>query len=476
MYGPLWRDFESPEDSHHDIPSGYAHTCDSRRPLTPFSSLSFPSLPHCYPKSPAAMSSSTQDQWKTRARGTGESHHCLHALYPSCTCVLFVGDITYADGCLAGDIDGGTWVITTPNADWIPEVLVGRISISYHEDGRFGSADPTQWPQLYSPKFPHFCLMPRPPTSSYDTRNIMWESLTASNFNSAFGCALNAFGVASEYLITRLQPHVDDVLKRAQEYSDLHNSRGLRIRFTCAAMSDSFKRLSFPATFRDINRQLITVQRFWKESLAWLTWAQDKWEHFEPSPSADVPAAAVDHRFIGAYTTDPAVVQILMRAGVPVWLLRRPELILPTTVILKVVDATKASSIINTNDPKFTLYHGMIGDQALSVTCMGGHTYSDVEHVPHHDPDVSARPRISVSQPNKPSSSIGFAPLREDIAVGFPSEQTTSTGISVSSLSRFSAAIIPSQPNKKTTNASSRSSAPCKCILNSTIMLDIDET
>ncbi|KAJ3476824.1 hypothetical protein NLI96_g10891 [Meripilus lineatus] len=287
----------------------------------------------------------------------------------------------------------------------------------------------------------------------------MWDTLTTLDFRPAFGCSLASFGVASDYAITRLQPLVDDVIKRAQEYSELHNSKGTRIRFTCAAMSDSLKRLSYPATFRDINRQFVSVQRFWKESVAWLTWVQDKWEHFEPSPSANVAPAPIDNRFMGAYTTDPAVVQILMRAGVPVWLLRPPELILPTTIIHEVINPTQASSVINTNDPKFALYHGTIGDRALSVTCMGGHTYSDVEHVPHHDPDVSARPRISISQPNKPSSSLGFAPLREDIAVVFPSEHTSRTGSAGSSLSRFSSPI-QSQTTKNASKSSSKSSVP----------------
>ncbi|KAJ3476565.1 hypothetical protein NLI96_g11068 [Meripilus lineatus] len=381
---------------------------------------------------------SIQPQWWTRARITG--------------------DITYADGRIAAEIEGGQWVITTPNADWIPEVLVGRISVCYHEDGRFGAADPTQWPQLYSPRFPHFCLIPRRPTAIHDMRTVMWETLTDNDFRPALGCALTTFGVASQTILTRLEPHVEEVLRRAQEYSDRHDSKGQRIRFTCAAMSDSYKRLSYPATFRDINRQFITVQRFWKESLAWLTWVQDKWEHFEPSPSTNVPSAPVDNRFIGAYTTDAAVVQILMRAGVPVWLLRKPELILPTTVILEVVKPTNASSIINTNNPTFTLYHGMIGDRALSVTCMGGHTYSDVEHVPHHDPEISARPRISVPQPVVPSTSLGFAPLREDIPVLIPHEPTAGAVSSASSITRFSS--IQSQPQKKASKASSRSSKP----------------
>ncbi|KAJ3477779.1 hypothetical protein NLI96_g10230 [Meripilus lineatus] len=215
------------------------------------------------------MASSIEQKWQTRARNT--------------------------DGRLAAEIEGGKWVVTTPNADWIPEVLVGRISVSYHEDGRFGAADPTQWPQIYSSRFPHFCLMPCRPTESYDARHVMWDTLTPLDFRPAFGCSLASFGVASGNVIGRLQHLVDDVIRRAQEYSDRVNSKGMRIRFTCAAMSDSFNRLSYPATFRDLNRQFISVQRFWKESVAWLTWVQDKWEHFEPSPSADVAPAPFDN-------------------------------------------------------------------------------------------------------------------------------------------------------------------------------------
>ncbi|KAJ3474255.1 hypothetical protein NLI96_g12562 [Meripilus lineatus] len=346
--------------------------CSSESPTLISPSVTSPVYLALFP----SMSASIQPKWRTRARAAG--------------------DITYADGRLAAEIEGGKWVVTTPNADWIPEVLVGRISVSYHEDGRFGDADPTQWPQVYSPRFPHFCLMPRRPTASYDMRTVMWETLTIDDFRPALGCALTAFGVASATILTRLEPHIEEVLRRAQEYSNQHDSKGQRIRFTCAAMSDSYKRLSYLATFRDINQQFITVQRFWKESLAWLT--------------------------------GPAV------------------------------DPTKASSIINMNNPTFTLYHGMIGDRALSVTCMGGHTYSDVEHIPHHDPDVSARPRIVVPQPAVPSSSLGFAPLREDIPILPPIAQTTGTVSSVSSLTRFSSSTQSQQHTKA--GKASRSSKP----------------
>ncbi|KAJ3473035.1 hypothetical protein NLI96_g13161 [Meripilus lineatus] len=213
----------------------------------------------------------------------------------------------------------------------------------------------------------------------------MWESLSEHDFVPVVGCSLTSFGVVSPTFIGRLKVHVDIVLERVREYSSVKDVKGQRIVFTSIALQDTMERLSHPASFRDMNRQVIMVQRFWQESLAWLTWVQDKWTHFQPS--IDDPPAPYESQFMGAYTTKPAIVQQLFRAGVPVWYLRRPEEITLLTVIKDVVDITPPT-LINTLNPTFVLYSGMLGDQSLAATCMGVHNYSDIEEFPFHNPDI----------------------------------------------------------------------------------------
>ncbi|KAJ3474061.1 hypothetical protein NLI96_g12671 [Meripilus lineatus] len=388
------------------------------------------------------MNSQVLAEWWVRSRQTGE--------------------ITFADGLVAAELDD-KWVITSPNNSWIPKILLGKVSIAYHGDGRFGSADPIQWPQVYSARFPHFCLMLRKPTSPLDARLVMWERLTEADFLPVLGCSLTSFGVISSTLQERLRPHVDNVMHRVQEYCKVKNAKGQRILFTSNALRDTFQRLSLPASFRDMNRQLIMVQRFWQESLAWLTWVQDKWSHFQPQPD-DAPAP-YNAEFMGAYTTDPAVVQQLFRAGVPVWYLRRPEEITSLTVIRDVVDITPPT-LIDTSDSTFVLYSGMIGHHSLAATCMGGHSYSDVERLPFHNPDVSRPPLQRAVPVSIPSSSLGLAPLRTDPGSTSNSNMDHEATVTPSTLSRFSsstplASVHPEGPsNVKRKNKGLSQKAP----------------
>ncbi|KAJ3475398.1 hypothetical protein NLI96_g11862 [Meripilus lineatus] len=373
-----------------------------------------------------------------------------------------MGDITFSDGFVAAELDD-KWVVTSPNSSWIPKIILGKVSIAYHSDGHFGSADPIQWPQVYLARFPHFCLMLRKPTSPLDARLVMWERLTEADFSPVLGCSLTSFGVVSSTLQERLRPHVDNVMNQVQEYCKAKNAKGQRILFTSNALRDTFQRLSLPASFRDMNRQLIMVQRFWQESLAWLTWVQDKWSHFQPQPD-DAPAP-YNAEFMGAYTTDPAVVQQLFRAGVPVWYLRRPEEITSLTVIRDVVDITPPM-LIDTSDPTFVLYSGMIGHHTLAATCMGGHSYSDVERLPFHNPDVSRPPLQRAVPVSIPSSSLGLAPLRTDPGSTSNSNVDHEATVTSSTLSRFSsstplASVHPEGPsNVKRKNKGLSQKAP----------------
>lgn len=348
--------------------------------------------------------------------------------------IMTVGDITFSDGLVAVGVQDDKWVITSPNTSWIPDVLLGRVSIAYHADGRFGMADPTQWPQIHSTLFPHFCLMLCKPSSTSDPRLVMWESLSDQDFVPVVGCSLAGFGVVSPTLLSRLRPHVDDVLERVRDYCNVNSGKGQRITFTSIALRDTMERLSHPASFRDMNRQLVMVQRFWQESLAWLTWVQDKYAHF--NPSLDDPPAPYDSQFIGAYTTKPAVVQQLFRAGVPVWYLRRPEEITHLTIIRDVIDIT-LPTLIDTSNPTFTLYSGRIGDHSLAATCMGIHNYSDIEEFPYHNPDIHTPTLRPAAQVLVPSSSLGLAPI-QPIPPVVPNATPATPSTSV--VSRFSVA------------------------------------
>lgn len=271
----------------------------------------------------------------------------------------------------------------------------------------------------------------------------MWSDLSNTDFTVAPGCILAAFGVVSPSFRNRLKPFVDQLTARVDAYSRRHEGRRTRIHFISSALVNAFARLSYPATMTDLTKQVVLVQRFWLEGLAWLTWVEDKHQDFNPAPSdKSIP---FQPQFMGAYTTDPAVVQRLLHAGVPVWLLRAPELITTDTIIRKVVEPTRPTHI-NTSNPRFTVYVGKAGEAALAATCMGGHSYHDVEQVPLHNPDVRSAPSTSAVI-GLSVSPLSLLPIQvPDITVH---SSLLATPVAVSSLSSFSSTFRPQhRPSK----------------------------
>lgn len=275
------------------------------------------------------------------------------------------------------------------------------------------------WPQIYSKNYPHFALILRRPSDPRDPRQILWADLTSEDFVPIAGAAVEGYGTVTKRFQQSLTLHVSALTLRVREFATTKSSISGCLRFTFNAMRDSSQRLTFPATLRDLSRQVVQVQRFYLESLAFLTWAEEL--HEKAFPLLDSQSPQCNHEYMGVYTTDPALVQIFFRAGIPVWLLRKPSAIQEGTILRSLTATTlpmEAGIIIS--NPTFEIYCGRIGDFHLAATCMGGHSYDDVEKLPWHDletnptplnarqgptPSVTPPPSVLTTQASQASSS-----------------------------------------------------------------------
>lgn len=140
--------------------------------------------------------------------------------------------------------------------------------------------DPIQWPQLFSKVFPYLTLIPRRPSDSTDPLAIMWWDLSEDDFVRDSSVPVDFLGTVSPRRINEFRPFLVEIEKRVRELPPDSRSKGYRIFFTARALRDAFNRLSYPATLRDLTRQVVQVQRFYLESKAWFTFYVDMKSQF----------------------------------------------------------------------------------------------------------------------------------------------------------------------------------------------------
>ena len=365
---------------------------------------------------------------------------------------------------MAAETADGMWVVTSPNADWIPQPIIGPVSVQFREDGRFGVEDPIQWPQVHCQKFAHFAAILRQPLDMNDYRQPIWRTVTLQDFEPLEGCAVGSLGTLGSSFRSDLEPLIVSLSERVQKHCLLNKTTGSRLNFCEVVMRQSFKRLDYPSTFRDIALQVVNVQRYWLECTAWLDWVEILWDDILDNP------LSLQHRirpqYMGTFTTDPGVVQKLLTAGIPVWLLRPPHTLTRSVVIRTILFQFQAPDSVVTSCgvfPSTPLYVGMAGERHLAATCLGGHTYLDVQKVPL--PDLSQLPSQAISDSQRAlmdakTTLAAYAAPRTDLGPQkLPSSAQDVSDPSAQSSSASMELVARSKPSRSR-------QAPCECAIN----------
>lgn len=297
-----------------------------------------------------------------------------------CSFLVSIGPITFKDGLAGASTTDDRWVVTSPNVDFVPQPALGVRTVGFCEDQRFGHEDPIQWPQIFATEYRHLTVVLRRPEDPNDPRSIMWWDLGEEDFIRDPSIPVRFLGTVSHRRVQQLRIFVKEIERRVKALPPGSQAKGYRIFFTFTALRNAFERLSYPATLRDLTRQVVQVQRFYLESLAWFTWFIDMKSYFDNPLAEPIPC---NRNYMGCFSSSPSEVQRLFHAGIPVWFLRRPVEISSTTVIRLIPFHITLPSFKTI--PTVVLYQGRIGRDMLAATCMGGHNYSDIESLPWND-------------------------------------------------------------------------------------------
>ena len=241
---------------------------------------------------------------------------------------------SWSRGVAHASADDKYYVVALNTPD-ILSPLFGKIVVSVCSDGRFGYADPLNWPQIYCASRPWLALIPRRPTDS-SPLHALWHSPTLAEFIQADEQvdARTPYGHLSSVLLARLETALGMLEKEvntALADSALAPAEQDTVRKHWAATNNAFFMFHVPSTFRDIVRQYAHYHRCWAECSALVLWylrvkrqydlAVLNDSHYGAEP-AQLEAGMLESGVIGVFCAERDVSVRMMAAGVPVWFLQ----------------------------------------------------------------------------------------------------------------------------------------------------------
>lgn len=272
------------------------------------------------------------------------------------------------------------FLTTTPNADFVPEIVQGIVDVTLRSDGRYGAVDPTQWPQIFAPRYGYLAAIPKQIHVGHRWAAI-WSSPTSHQFIPLCGTPVLGFGVLSAEFVAPLRALVGEMCTRIDDYArPLEPDQTSDLRWHQLAMRHSLQRLSLmPATFPDQTLQVAELQRHWLMAAGYLEYQR----RVQVLPSI-AGFTCADMTLMGAWTSDPKSVQMLFEAQLPVWFVRQRSLLHADIRIHLKTSPMKPSMLCLTRFPgvDMPIFHGLVGESHLVSMMQGGHGYLDISRVP----------------------------------------------------------------------------------------------
>ncbi|KAJ7807401.1 hypothetical protein B0H13DRAFT_1929041 [Mycena leptocephala] len=240
---------------------------------------------------------------------------------------------------------GAQHYFITSNADYVPAVpsITVPHAVFLRSDMRYGTDDPTLWPQQWTADYPHMPLIST--KGSRPELDVMWWDPLPTDF--AVGSAVTrGLGRLTHARFSRLLPPINELVARCKE---LHRtSPALAIPLFGALIQHITMWLeqlqTLPTTYPKMVFGLTSLQRAFLELDAlynYMTIYQARMNNYMAPASADTSVA----KFVGAFTTVPSVAQQLWAAKVPFWFLRPVD----------VFDADNILKVVPLREPEFDL-------------------------------------------------------------------------------------------------------------------------
>ncbi|KAJ7932137.1 hypothetical protein B0H13DRAFT_1857273 [Mycena leptocephala] len=294
---------------------------------------------------------------------------------------------------------GAQHYFITTNTDYIPALpsLTVPHAVFLRSDMRYGTDDPTLWPQQWTSDYPHMPLIPT--KGSRPELDVMWWDPSLADF--AVGSAVTrGLGRLTHARFTQLLPPINELVARCKELR--RTSPALAISLFGELIQHITMWLeqlqTLPTTYHKMVFGLTSLQRAFLELDAlynYMTIYQGRMNNYlAPSPADNSVAKCV-----GAFTTVPFIAQQLWAAKVPFWFLRPVE-VFDAEIILKVVPLQEPSFDLPDADAH--------GAGAPPVLYRGSSTLQKIAairraavHTPwYHDPFETTDTRARSPSPN----------------------------------------------------------------------------
>ncbi|TFK60258.1 hypothetical protein BDN72DRAFT_905122 [Pluteus cervinus] len=224
------------------------------------------------------------------------------------------------DGRVGAVVDRGFNFVTSPNMVVVCEPHVYRRDMRMRVDFRYGADDPTLWPQRYNELYCHLAAIPRRPNDPDDPLQLFWRDLTPDDFIPLSDSLLSGLGHPSRDIVKQLKQRCEELNTDLQRYKSSPKTSEYVLMISRALLDAKFRFTSLALTYNQLRYSWTDVQRLFLELRAAIDFQmvfQPRMAGLNPYDPTLPPAPT-----IGTVTTDPAVVQHMFSAGLPVWYLR----------------------------------------------------------------------------------------------------------------------------------------------------------
>ncbi|RDB15391.1 hypothetical protein Hypma_004633 [Hypsizygus marmoreus] len=226
------------------------------------------------------------------------------------------------DLCVGPGGEEGRWVVSTPNATWLPKVKLGIRKVYLRADGRFGLEDRSIWPQFYSLGFEYIICIPRKPDNANDPMSVLWwtpkdDDLMPIQGNSVDITLYNLHPAR----MAHLQVWRDRLVNEANKYQKTHKRSPLLGLITTALRHTWIRITLAPMTKREVVQLVTELQRFCLDTQAWLDYVLIYTPRLYASDD-DLKNLPVAHHLMGAVTESDAIAMQLFQMRIPVFHVR----------------------------------------------------------------------------------------------------------------------------------------------------------
>ncbi|KAF7981388.1 hypothetical protein HWV62_33879 [Athelia sp. TMB] len=222
----------------------------------------------------------------------------------------------------------GRWVITSPNMPLLPFFPIDRVSVRLRSDGKLGDEDFTLAPQIFTNEYAHRILVRRHPAEG-STETVMWWTPCQDEFQPLSRSSYHSLGRLRSDRFALIDAMTWNLSNRA--YNIIGSNPGAdwaALEALIANMRHGVMRLKHsPFTYRELIMDVAQTQRLYLDALAMCDYVEDKWANVLQAVGPVCEKTKTE--YIGAWTADPAVVQKLHHAGVPVYFVRSLPTVAP---------------------------------------------------------------------------------------------------------------------------------------------------